>query len=131
MTNPRVGIVIDLLENKIGDNFISSKIEDVFNPVFISADVGSPEFDGIMENEERKAGETTSLMKTVSSIVDRLSREFERVSDGGAEQKQKSIIKGILSKIKIGKKRTDSNLTQKEIIEDVNAALTSIEDEGK
>lgn len=131
VTNPRVGIVIDLLENKIGDNFISSKIEDVFNPVFISADVGSPEFDGIMENEERKAGETTSLMKTVSSIVDRLSREFERVSDGGAEQKQKSIIKGILSKIKIGKKRTDSNLTPKEIIEDVNAALTSIEDEEK
>ena len=131
VTNPRVGIVIDLLENKIGDNFISSKIEDVFNPSFISASVGSPVFDELIENEERLASETSSLMKTLSSIVDRLSREFEQVTDSGAEQKQKSIIKGILSKIKIGKKRAETKLTEKEIIEDVNAALTSIEDEKK
>ena len=133
VTNPRVGIVIDLLENRIGDNFISSKIEDVFNPQFISADVGSPSFDEIMKNEEKKASETSSLMKTLSSIVTRLSNEFEELPENRAEQKQKSLIGNILSKIKKKKKPVGAQgaSSEKALLEDVNAALINIEKEEK
>ena len=133
VTNPRVGIVIDLLENRIGDNFISSKIEDVFNPQFISADFGSPSFDEIMKNEEKKASETSSLMKTLSSIVTRLSNEFEELPENRAEQKQKSLIRNILSMIKKKKKPAGAQgaSSEKALLEDVNAALINIEKEEK
>ena len=133
VTNPRVGIVIDLLENKIGDNFITSRIEDVFNPSFVSADMKSPRFDEIMKNEERRASETSNLMKTLNSIVERLSEQFEDLTEGGAEQKQKSLIRNIISKIKRRRKQPDAEIipSDKTLIEDVNLALIDIEREDK
>ncbi len=133
VTNPRVGIVIDLLENKIGDNFISSKVEDVFNPSFVSADIRSPKFDEIMKNEERRASETSNLMKTLSSILERLSEQFEDLPEDGAERKQKSLIRDILSKIKRRIKQPGASAARsdKTLIEDVDLALMDIEREEK
>ena len=93
----------------------------------------SPRFDEIMKNEERRASETSNLMKTLSSIVERLSEQFEDLTEGGAEQKQKSLIRNIISKIKRRRKQPDAEIipSNKTLIEDVNLALIDIEREDK
>ncbi len=129
VTNPRVGMVIDLLETKIGDNFMSSKIEDVFHPSFVCADIRSRNYHSIMQAEERRAKERTNLMKTLSSIVERLTEVFDEVSELRAEEKEKSIIGAVISKIKRQRKPrgVGDNQNDASIIEDVSKALKDIE----
>ena len=132
ITNPRLGLAIDLLETRIGDKFISSKIEDVFNPSFICADVKSPRFSEIMNKEEQRAKQTSNLMKTLNSIVAGLSRELDQKSDSSAPgEGEKSLIGKIVSRLKRRSKAADRPIipTDEMLIEDVNRAILDIENE--
>lgn len=134
LTNPRLAAVIKLLEARIGDNFITSKVEDVFNPSFICAERSSPKFREIMEREEARASETSNLMKTVNSILSRLMREIddnERTEQ--PTERDRSIISSVIARIK--RRRSSPSapivLSDRTLIEDVDVALRDIEIDRK
>ena len=132
ITNPRLNVVIKLLEARIGDNFISSKIEDVFNPSFICAEKGSKRFREIMEREEARAKETSSVMKTVNSIITRLMKELDEDAQGDEPtERERSLISNIIAKIKRRRSSPAAPivLSKDTLIEDVNYALRDMQGE--
>ena len=98
--NPRLAFAVDLLESRIDDHFITSRLESVFVPSFIAADMASASYKAYMEEEERRAEESSRSFRTIASILEKLTRKFDVDDVNEDKEKTGSFIASRIDKIK-------------------------------
>ena len=98
--NPKVAFAVELLESRIDDHFITSKLESVFVPSFIAADMASVGYKAYMEEETRAAEESSRSFRTIASILEKLTRRFDSEEVGCDREKASSFIASRIDKIK-------------------------------
>ena len=98
--NPRLAFAIDLLESRIDDHFITSRLESVFVPSFIAADMASPNYRAFIEDEERRAAESSRALRTIASILEKITKRFESDNIDTDKERTGSFISSRIDKIK-------------------------------
>ncbi len=96
-----VEILMNVLDNRFGEEVIREKIERTFAPSFVIADVCQHGYENIIAEEEKKARQDSDLVKTIKNVV----RKYIRYDDDEVEEKKsdfgiKNIISGIAEKFK-------------------------------
>lgn len=100
---PPLSIGLDLLERRFGDGFINRKVEDVFAPVLVGANISSERFDKIISDERARAAEQSKTVKLIRSLVSRFFGDEERTEEKKESQRSDGsggIIGDIVSRIK-------------------------------
>ena len=97
--NPRIAFIFDLLERRVGRNYVKNKLSESFAPTLIGARIGADNYVAIMDEEREKLKASEKSLKLVSSVIERFMHE--EVEDE-VENKSgfRSFIGGIMEKIK-------------------------------
>lgn len=79
VTNPRLAFVFDLVERRIGKNFVRRKLQEAFSPTLIGAKVGAENYTAIMdaEREKLKAGEKNA--KFITTVIEKFLHDEEDI----------------------------------------------------
>ena len=75
MTNPRLAFVADILEKRLGDRFLVRKLEGLFAPTLIGADIHSRNYNNIISGQRKQAEEASNATRTVAALILKLTRE--------------------------------------------------------
>lgn len=95
----KMTFVFELLKKKLGDSFVSDRLEDAFSPTLVGARAGSEAYDDILSREEARISVPSKTLKFITSLSDRFIHEEEYES---TEEKNGIIgfIGGVVDKIK-------------------------------
>ena len=77
--NASFSFIIDMLERRIGKDYIKRKMARAFSPSLVGARVGSPRFTEILAKEEQRGRIGEKGRRLIESVTDRL------LKDGGGE----------------------------------------------
>ena len=95
-----VKVLMDALDNRFGEEVIREKIEATFAPKFVAADISFPGFESILAEEEERARDDSTLVKTIKSMVSKYFKLDEDEEEERPEFNIKSFISGIADKLK-------------------------------
>jgi hypothetical protein len=79
--NPRIGFVKDMLEKRVGKQFVEKKLLDSFAPSLIGARIGAENYTAIMDGEREKARAGEKTVKLINTVIERFIRDEEDESD--------------------------------------------------
>ena len=68
-TNPKLAFAVSLLERRLGDSFINRKLESLFSPTLVGANVDSEQYYDIVANEKARAEEVLRSTKAISALI--------------------------------------------------------------
>lgn len=74
-TNPKFAFAVGILEKRLGDKFLVKKLESLFAPTLVGADIHSINYHTILADEKAKAEESTNSTKTIASLILKLTKE--------------------------------------------------------
>ena len=101
-TNPKLAFIADLLEKRVGKNFIDKKLSETFSPSLIGARVGAENYTVIMDEERAKLKANEKTVKFIDVLIDRFIRESDEEDDddkGGIREFFGDIMDRIREKI--------------------------------
>lgn len=97
--NPRIAFIFDLLERRVGRNFVKNKLAESFSPTLIGARIGADNYVAIMDEEREKLRAQEKSLKLVSSVIERFMHE-EVEEEVENKSSFRSFISGIMERIK-------------------------------
>ena len=68
-------ILINILERKFGEGFISEAIKKTFNPTIVGADMSYADYNKIVEAENERASDELNSMRLIRAVVDRFFKQ--------------------------------------------------------
>ncbi len=68
-TNPKLAFAVKLLERRLGDRFLNRKLDDVFAPTLIGANVRSDHYTDIVADEKARAEEASRQVGAISALI--------------------------------------------------------------
>ena len=86
--NPRIKLIIDLLERNLGKNFIAAKLYEQFSPEINAPRTDSPIYEEHLLTENEKFEKKIASSRLVRSLITRfvaVSESEEKSDTGGAE----------------------------------------------
>lgn len=95
-TNPKLSFFMDLVEKRVGKNFTSKRLTEVFAPRLTGARVGAENYTAIMDEEREKLKAIDKTSKVVDTLIDKLLRDNEDEYDT-----EKGFITEIFDRIKM------------------------------
>ena len=101
-----VEMLMNILDNRFGEDVIREKLENTFAPKFVAADTSFDGYEAIIAEEEAIAREDSSLVKTIKSVINKYLRYDDDETEERPEFNIKNFFSGIADKIKgINKKQ--------------------------
>ena len=94
-TNNRLSPLIDLIERKMGENYLKRKINETFDITILGAREGSPDFNSIMDESRRMMQADERNARIIEAVVDRFIRE----SEDGEKSGIGDLIGGAIDKL--------------------------------
>ncbi len=76
-TNPKLSFAVNLLERRLGDRFISRKLESVFSPALIGADTRSEYYYDILADEKSRVEEANRSTKAISALMLKITGDMK------------------------------------------------------
>ncbi|MBO5906550.1 MAG: serine hydrolase [Clostridia bacterium] len=92
--NGVAGFVLDMLERRFGEGFIQKKLEEIFSPTIVGADVTHPDAEKIMEEELRRVEDESGVVRLIRSVVARFFKESVGISEARATEQTSSEADG-------------------------------------
>ncbi len=74
-TNPKLAVAIGVLEKRLGSQFLLRKLEGLFSPTMIGADIHSRNYYKITSDETKREKEATNATRSVASLILKLTGE--------------------------------------------------------
>ena len=116
--NPRMSFVYDIINKRLGKNFVENRLNDAFSPTLIGARVGATNYTEIMDAEREKLRAGAKTAKVINTIVDKL---FHDEDDGGDADHSgiRTFFGDIVDRIKkkLPKSNRGSGITEPEALE--------------
>ena len=99
--NPKLAFFYDLINKKLGKNFVETRLDAAFAPVLYGARVGSVGYTVIMDREREKLRVAEKNAKVIKTVIERLFHEDEsdEVEWGGIRQFFGDIVDRIKQKL--------------------------------
>ena len=97
--NPRLAFAFDLIERRIGRNYVRKKLHETFAPELIGAKVGAPNYVQIMDREREALKANEKNIKLINTIIDKFLRDEDDEIEGESIE-QKSGFRAFINEIK-------------------------------
>ena len=68
-TNPNFAFAVSIIERRLGDKIVTRKLENLFSPTLVGAQVGTENYAAILATEEARAKEAERATKAISSLI--------------------------------------------------------------
>ena len=88
-TSSTIGFAVDLLERRLGDGVVAATIDKKFNPVLVGANREYPEWNKIIDKENKRISEESKRVRLIRALVDRFFKENTEGDQGEEVQKMK------------------------------------------
>ena len=74
-TTPKLSFAVSILERRLGDRFISRKLESIFSPTLIGVSTNADDYYRIIADEKARADEALRSTKAISAMLIKLTSE--------------------------------------------------------
>lgn len=68
-TNPKLAFAVKMIELRMGDRFINRKLESLFSPVLVGANIKSDKYKDIVADEKARAEESKRATEAISAMI--------------------------------------------------------------
>jgi hypothetical protein len=79
-TNPKLSFAVNILEKRLGDKFITRKLESLFAPTIIGVKKDSPRYEQILAAENARVAESLRVAKGIAALLLKLTDEGEETN---------------------------------------------------
>ena len=97
--NPKIAFFYDLLNKRLGKNFVESRLEAAFSPTLIGARVGATNYTAIMDAEREKLRASEKNIKIINTVIEKFFHDEDEMDDAD-RQGFRHFIDDIVDRIK-------------------------------
>ena len=100
VSNPKLAFALDMLERRIGRNFIRRKLHSAFAPELIGAKVGSESYTKTLDEEREKQKAGAKNNKVIDAVIDKFLKEDEDEEDEEPRAPFRAFLSEVMERIK-------------------------------
>lgn len=79
--NPKIAFFYDLLNKRLGKNFVESRLEAAFSPTLIGARVGAVNYTAIIDAEREKLRASEKTVKIINTVIEKFFHDEDEMDE--------------------------------------------------
>ena len=80
-TNPRLAFFYDLLNKRLGKNFVEGRLDAAFSPILIGARVGATNYTAIMDAEREKLKANVKTVRIINTLIEKFIHDEDEMDE--------------------------------------------------
>ncbi len=79
--NPKIAFFYELINKKLGKNFVETRLDNAFSPTLVGARVGSVGYTAIMDAEREKLRASEKTVKIINTVIEKFFHDEDEMDE--------------------------------------------------